>query len=186
MHDPTIKAGVLFTISFPMTHSYFPFQVLIFTRKCRVRESIVHSAWWCWLWRMMLLVWNNSSARLTRRSRSIPRLLLHQKRCTRGSSRDAYAQRIMGKSKHTCEMIRQFDISCFMTSGNLTNFLVAFEALITNLLVSLRGNLPLRSCASPNVPVENVSAKYTSKVFIFQTWQYYIWNYSARRALSKS
>ena len=50
----------------------------------------------------------------------------------------------------------------------------------------LRGDLPVRSCAAPNVPVENVWAKYTSITFIFQTWQDYIGKDSTQGALSKS
>ena len=44
-------------------------------------------------------------------------------------------------------------------SGNITHSLVEFDPLIANMLVPLRGYLPVRSCAAPKVPVENVWAK---------------------------
>ena len=81
--------------------------------------------------------------------------------------------------KITCEIF-------YSNSGNITHSPLEFDPLITNMVVPLRGDVPVRSCAAPKVPVENVWAKYTSKIFIFQTWQYYISKDSPQRALSKS
>ena len=43
-----------------------------------------------------------------------------------------------------------------------------------NMVVPLRIDLAVRSCAAPKVPVQNVWQKYTSKISIFQTWKNYI------------
>ena len=59
-------------------------------------------------------------------------------------------------------------------SGTITHSLVEFDPRITNMVGPLRGDHTVRSSAAPNAPVENVRAKYTSKIFIFQTWQNYI------------
>ena len=71
-------------------------------------------------------------------------------------------------------------------SWTITNFQVEVDALVTNMVVPLRGDLPVRSCAAAKVPVQNVYAKYTSKIFISPTWHYYISQDSSPRALSKS
>ena len=71
-------------------------------------------------------------------------------------------------------------------SGNITHILVEFEPLITNMVVPLRGDLPVRSCAAPKVPLQNVWAKYTGNIFVFQTGQNYNSQDSTRQALSKS
>ena len=71
-------------------------------------------------------------------------------------------------------------------SGFITNILVEFDPLITNMVVPLRGDVSVRSYAAPNVLVENVWAKYTSIIFIFQIWEYYISKDASPRALSKS
>ena len=64
--------------------------------------------------------------------------------------------------------------------------MVEVDPLITNMLVPLRAYVPVRSCAAPKVPIQNVWAKYTPKIFIFQTRQYYISKDSSREVLSKS
>ena len=46
-------------------------------------------------------------------------------------------------------------------SGNITDNPVEFGPLITNIVVALRADLPLRSCAASNVHVQNVCEKYT-------------------------
>ncbi|KAF0138101.1 MAG: hypothetical protein FD143_3719, partial [Ignavibacteria bacterium] len=43
----------------------------------------------------------------------------------------------------------------------ITHSLVEFDPLITNMVVPLRGDVPVRSCAAPKVAVENVWAEYT-------------------------
>ena len=74
VNDSTIKTYVLRPIRKSISCSYFPFQVLIYQTKCRVRESAAHNFLRSWLWRMMLLVWINSSPMSTRTSASIPML----------------------------------------------------------------------------------------------------------------
>ena len=71
-------------------------------------------------------------------------------------------------------------------SGNITDSRVELGPMITNMVVPIRGDLHVRSCAVPNAPVQNESAKYTSKIFIFQTWINCISKDSPQRALSKS
>ena len=66
-----------------------------------------------------------------------------------------------------------WEITCKIFSSkswNIRHSLIEIDPLITNMVVPLRGDVPVRSCASPKVPVQNVWAKYTSKIFIFQTW----------------
>ena len=46
-------------------------------------------------------------------------------------------------------------------SGNIRHILVVLEPLITNMMVPLGGDVHVRSCALPKIPVQNVWAKYT-------------------------
>ena len=85
---------ILYSISLSISISYFPFQILIFTRKCGARESIVDIAWRCWFWRMMLMLCPNSSKASKNPSHSIPTLLSLQTRCTIWSSRDTTPERL--------------------------------------------------------------------------------------------